>query len=79
MTEERTAVGSGILPKCPKSQLESGEHELDYYDPEQGTCPWCGKTAERCPECSVLLELHHDPGCTQPCARCEAAKVHLPR
>ena len=28
----------------------------------------------RCPECSMPLTMHHDPGCSQPCGRCAAAR-----
>lgn len=30
---------------------------------------------ERCPECHVPLSMHHDPMCSQPYGKCEAAKV----
>lgn len=29
---------------------------------------------ERCPECHMPLTMHHDPGCNQPCGRCEASR-----
>ena len=28
----------------------------------------------RCPECGIPLTMHHDPGCSQPCGRCAAAR-----
>jgi hypothetical protein len=64
-------LSMSILPKCPKSELASGEHELGFYDPTRGTCSWCGQAAARCPECGTLAGLHHDPACTRPCGPCE--------
>jgi hypothetical protein len=65
-----------VLPKCPCSQLPTGEHELSFYDTVQGKCSWCDQTAVRCPECLVLLGLHHDPGCSHPCEACTRDEPH---
>lgn len=33
-----------------------------------------GDGIDCCPECHMPLTMHHDPGCGQPCGRCEASR-----
>jgi hypothetical protein len=54
---------------CPKSEAKDGAHSLVWYD-HGGQCSWCGNVAERCPDCGVILTMHHSPGCSLPCGRC---------
>jgi hypothetical protein len=55
---------------CVKSEGEGGGHSLGWYDFPGGACSWCGNVAERCPDCGVILTMHHDPMCSQPCGKC---------
>jgi hypothetical protein len=60
--------GGGYSCDCPvpcgarycQHATESGSGEQDE--------------AGRCPECRMPLTMHHDPGCSQPCGRCETRK-----
>lgn len=71
------AVPLEPIPAEPVPGAENASRRHWEYPVGGPGCPGCAAAddeAGRCPECRMPLTMHHDPGCSRPCGKCEAAK-----
>ena len=66
------------IPPEPVPGAENAARRHWEYPVGGPGCPGCAPAddeADRCPECRMPLTMHHDPGCSRPCGRCEERKA----